>query len=423
MPNKNKCTKCGQRHVPPTGKKCKRPVPLDDMSEDSEVNMTLNYCNKCGQSHDLPRGKKCKKTLELDSTSDDSDADIPLDNLASKKQKINNFFTKQNNHKLKISEQVMSREEDKEEEVDTQKVILMEMQRINQRLEVIESQVTGLSREHRKEPTHVYEQSKLSTHSSCTPVLKKVSKYTTVSSSDSDTSNSDSEGNKNVPSLSKLRDSVRIQKRVDDRLRELESLQNTQGKGNNDKIKSKRGGPEVLVKHKIAWPHEAILGEATRSRLTYDQLSMSQWVQGFCQNILDENDTTKREQMISYMSDLMEDATDFSWQGAKAAHAVLCCELERGTVTWNDSHRIDRIRRAHAQKHVSNSAKTWGKLEQKRKPWYCKFYQNGTCTHNKDHEVGGRLHRHVCATCLQQGKVSAHPEKDCSMVNKQTKNG
>ena len=131
----------------------------------------------------------------------------------------------------------------------------------------------------------------------------------------------------------------------------------------------------------------------------------------------------KREQMISYMSDLMEDATNFSWQGAKAAHAVLCCELERGTVTWNDSHRIDRIRRAHAQKHVSNCAKTWGKSEQKRKPWYCKFYQNGTCTHNKDHKVGGRLHRHVCATCLQQGKVLAHPEKDCSMVKEQTKNG
>ena len=45
------------------------------------------------------------------------------------------------------------------------------------------------------------------------------------------------------------------------------------------------------------------------------------------------------------MSELMEDATDFTWQGAKAAHAVLLCEIERGTVTWEDTHRIDRIRR------------------------------------------------------------------------------
>ena len=34
--------------------------------------------------------------------------------------------------------------------------------------------------------------------------------------------------------------------------------------------------------------------------------------------------------MIQYMGELMEDATDFSWQGAKAAHAVLLCEFERG---------------------------------------------------------------------------------------------
>ena len=62
----------------------------------------------------------------------------------------------------------------------------------------------------------------------------------------------------------------------------------------------------------MAWPHEAILGGVNRTRVTYDQLSLCQWVQGFCRNILDELDNGKRERMISYMSDLMEDATDFS---------------------------------------------------------------------------------------------------------------
>ena len=41
------------------------------------------------------------------------------------------------------------------------------------------------------------------------------------------------------------------------------------------------GSVEVIVKHKVAWPHEAILGGANRTRLTYDQLTLSQWVQGF----------------------------------------------------------------------------------------------------------------------------------------------
>ena len=171
---------------------------------------------------------------------------------------------------------------------------------------------------------------------------------------------------------------------------------------------------DVTVKHKVAWPYEHILSGANRSRITYDQLSLCQWVQGFCKNVLDESCHSKREKMIAYMADLMEDANDFTWQGAKAAHAVLCCELERGTVTWEDSDRIDRIRRAHAQKHSGQGTRNWVKSrEVERKPWFCKYYQNGTCNQSKDHEVGGRVHRHICAYCLQQGEVVNHVQKDC----------
>ena len=46
--------------------------------------------------------------------------------------------------------------------------------------------------------------------------------------------------------------------------------------------------------------------------------------------------------MIAYLVDLMEDATDFSWQGAKAAHAVLLCKMERGSLQWEDGDRIDQ---------------------------------------------------------------------------------
>ena len=53
--------------------------------------------------------------------------------------------------------------------------------------------------------------------------------------------------------------------------------------------------------------------------------------------------------MLMYVADLMEDATGFNWQSTKAMHAVLCCELERGSVKWGDTLRIDRIR--WAQKH------------------------------------------------------------------------
>ena len=80
--------------------------------------------------------------------------------------------------------------------------------------------------------------------------------------------------------------------------------------------------------------------------------------------------------MLSYLGDLMEDATDFSWQGAKAAHAILFCEMECGVLTWEDSERIDCIRRVHAQKHVMGSEQNWSRNDT-RKPFQ---------TNSKDHD-------------------------------------
>ena len=80
----------------------------------------------------------------------------------------------------------------------------------------------------------------------------------------------------------------------------------------------------------MAWPHDTIVGGNSKQRVSYDQLSWSQWVQGFARNFLEEKSNKTRENMLNYLSDLMEDATDFSWQAVKASHAVLLCDIETG---------------------------------------------------------------------------------------------
>ena len=70
------------------------------------------------------------------------------------------------------------------------------------------------------------------------------------------------------------------------------------------------------------WSHDAILGGVTHQCVNYDQLSLTQWVQGFCRNILEETDKARKNIMVSYLADLMEDATNSS-QGAKVAHAEI----------------------------------------------------------------------------------------------------
>ena len=89
-----------------------------------------------------------------------------------------------------------------------------------------------------------------------------------------------------MPSLNKMRKSAKIQHQVDNRIRELEQQSEIAGS------------------------------------LLYDQLTMSQWVQGFCKNVLEEPDHNIREKMMQYMGELMEDAADVSWQGGQRSS---CC--------------------------------------------------------------------------------------------------
>ena len=60
-----------------------------------------------------------------------------------------------------------------------------------------------------------------------------------------------------TPTLEMLR-SQKLQKRVGTHIRELD--QSSHFPGNDQKLKSQRGGSvDISVKHKVHWPHEAIL--------------------------------------------------------------------------------------------------------------------------------------------------------------------
>ena len=91
-----------------------------------------------------------------------------------------------------------------------------------------------------------------------------------------------------LPSLEGLRSSIEIQDQVDARIKDL---QNSNDKG---KLKSQRGGgggggtQTVFVKKEILWSQNYILGGTNKSRVTYDSLSISQWVSGFTTIIKDE---------------------------------------------------------------------------------------------------------------------------------------
>ena len=96
--------------------------------------------------------------------------------------------------------------------------------------------------------------------------------------------------------------------------------------------------------------------------------------------------------MFYYLADIMSYATDFSLQNAKAAHAFLLCDMERWTISWQETSKMDRIRSAYVHKHSQNS-KPWTKNSDAtagKKPWFSKEFQTGSCSFNRNRESNGK---------------------------------
>ena len=174
---------------------------------------------------------------------------------------------------------------------------------------------------------------------------------------------------------------------------------------------------QYIVKMKSLGPI-TIFSLEVLSRASYDNLSMSKWVAGFCQIIREQSDPTVKNQMLDYMSDLMEDSHDFGWQAAKGCHAALL--VKRRESYMGETNRIDRIRRAHAQKvqSIQGSGSSNKKNVKSKTPLPCQFYQRGMCGQTQDHENGGQTYLHVCAVCFKNGKSYTHPSKDCKKATK-----
>ena len=64
---------------------------------------------------------------------------------------------------------------------------------------------------------------------------------------------------------------------------------------------------------------------------------------GFATIIRDEKDLNIKNKMLEYLSEIMEDSHDFGWAAAKGSHAVLLCKIEEGRITWDETHKIDRV--------------------------------------------------------------------------------
>ena len=267
-------------------------------------------------------------------------------------------------------------------------------------------------------------------HKSASPAKPKAKKLTKKkgTASSSLKHSSVEEVGSDMPSLYTLRNDRSIQDQIQDRLRELSGVDK---RGMDQKIKSQRGGAvDIFVKEKVKWPHEYVLAGNTKDRITYNQLNITQWMAGFCRIMKEESCQITKNHMLEYLIALLDYSNDFSWQAAKASHAVLLCRMEQGEVTsWSETDKIDRIRRANAQRHVLPTQNNVGSQKFRKtqnpqksiKSMPCVYYNDNSCNFNKNHETKGVFYRYICSTCFaQDGKVNTHSALDCKQ--KRTKN-
>ena len=252
------------------------------------------------------------------------------------------------NSKCKVEMQSSDVNEASADTMDTNSLILQELKSLSGRMAEMERKVDGA--------VHSPGSSLSSSSKTTSPV-------------------EDSEGRDDeliLPSIKSLQQSKRMQAQVDQKIQQLKDL-NEQGK-----FKSQGGGGKdtVWVKKEVPWPQNFILGGSNKNRVTYDALSMSQWVSGFAQIVREENDDTVKNHMLEYLAELMEDSHDFGWQSAKGSHAVLLCRMEDNKIQWQDTHKIDRLCRVHAQR-LAPTPQT--KRTSAKGPLVCKFYQRGSC--------------------------------------------
>ena len=217
-----------------------------------------------------------------------------------------------------------------------------------------------------------------------------------------------------IQSLQALRQSshVNVNERVQQRYRELEEATGAANQGNIDLLLEVLSRKQKQNKSKVKWPQDLAFIGSMRKRQSSDQLMTCQWLSGFLRIRQEESDHNIKENMIDYVTELLQDACDYSWDSAKEAHAVLLHRMAGGIVDWTQLKEVYKIRKRYSQTTSTNQVQEKGNKAPRVVP--CLKFNKGACIRSGDHEWKDLMLKHMCQYCFATyGKVEQHACKDC----------
>ena len=139
-----------------------------------------------------------------------------------------------------------------------------------------------------------------------------------------------------VPNLHMLRTNQGISEVVNSLLTSYE------GRAYSDLSQGKKSGrynlhDTVTTAPHLRWPNEGFHASNGKKRVTYDELSLPQWVSGQLSNIYAISDPTLLKQALLQVIHAMRDAVSLPWPTVRAAWASSMHQVEEGHLSWTDS--------------------------------------------------------------------------------------
>ena len=201
----------------------------------------------------------------------------------------------------------------------------------------------------------------------------------------------------NMPTLDSLRRMPTVNDAVSQLLSHYEqghTQELLQGKAVSKKSGRYNNTDTSTLQPHLRWPNEGFTGGGAKKRISYDDLTLPQWVAGQLTNAIQIQDNDVLRSVLNQIIFAMRDASSLPWPAVREAYASSMHEVEEGRLAWSDSTQWALNRLSASQVALPNSRT----LSQQNKERTCKFYNEGVCSHEGHHGI----YKHNCAHCWKQ---------------------
>ena len=164
-----------------------------------------------------------------------------------------------------------------------------------------------------------------------------------------------------------------------------------------------------IIPH-LRWPNKSCVIGTAKKRVTFDELSLGQFVIGFVNNVMDTQHVPTMKNMLVELVETVKLVENISWSIARGVFAASMLKIEDESISWNDTCVLADHHLTYSQSAVFAGFTTMSPLPSSATPMAMsqsrRLLVSGTTrvhASSADHldTTGTTLFRHVCLYCFK----------------------